>query len=53
MCAINLVRMKEFKQRAYECVVKLQAHDPDIIHAWRLICDVSGKGCSRNKISFH
>ncbi|CAF3397416.1 unnamed protein product [Rotaria socialis] len=31
----------EFKQRAYECVVKLQAFDPDIIHAWKLICDVS------------
>ncbi|CAF4724324.1 unnamed protein product [Rotaria sp. Silwood1] len=31
----------DFKQRAYECVVKLQAFDPDIIHAWKLICDVS------------
>ncbi|CAF3689512.1 unnamed protein product [Rotaria sp. Silwood1] len=31
----------EFKQRAYECVVKLQAFDPNIIHAWKLICDVS------------
>ncbi|CAF2517124.1 unnamed protein product [Rotaria sp. Silwood2] len=30
-----------FKERAYECVVKLQALDPDIIHAWKLICDVS------------
>ncbi|CAF0979530.1 unnamed protein product [Rotaria sp. Silwood1] len=30
-----------FKQRAYGCVVKLQAFDPDIIHAWKLICDVS------------
>ncbi|CAF4580731.1 unnamed protein product, partial [Rotaria sp. Silwood2] len=31
----------DFKQRAYECVVKLQAFDPDIIHTWKLICDVS------------
>ncbi|CAF0733152.1 unnamed protein product [Rotaria sordida] len=31
----------DFKQRAYECVVKLQAFDPDIIHAWKLTCDVS------------
>ncbi|CAF3642433.1 unnamed protein product, partial [Rotaria sordida] len=31
----------DFKQRAYECVVKLQAFDPNIIHAWKLICDVS------------
>ncbi|CAF4205100.1 unnamed protein product, partial [Adineta steineri] len=33
----------EFKKRAYECVVKLQAYDADIIHAWKMICDVSRK----------
>merc|ERR1719150_1735044 len=27
--------------RAYSCVVKLQAHDPDYLKAWNLICDVS------------
>merc|ERR1719342_496409 len=32
---------EEFKARAYSCVVKLQAHDPDYIKAWNLICDVS------------
>ena len=32
---------EEFKKRAYACVVKLQAHDPDSIKAWKLICDVS------------
>jgi hypothetical protein len=25
-------------------VVKLQAFDPDITHAWKMICDVSRKG---------
>ncbi|XP_033208997.1 arginine--tRNA ligase, cytoplasmic isoform X2 [Belonocnema kinseyi] len=34
---------KDFKNRAYSCVVKLQAHDPDIIKGWQLICDVSRK----------
>jgi arginyl-tRNA synthetase len=34
----------EFKQRAYECVVKLQKYEPNIIKAWKLICDVSRKG---------
>ncbi|XP_043263193.1 arginine--tRNA ligase, cytoplasmic [Colletes gigas] len=34
---------KEFKKRAYNCVVKLQAFDPDMIKAWQLICDVSRK----------
>ncbi|XP_076244884.1 arginine--tRNA ligase-like protein isoform X2 [Calliopsis andreniformis] len=34
---------EEFKKRAYYCVVKLQSFDPDIIKAWQLICDVSGK----------
>lgn len=35
---------KEFKTRAYECVVKLQSYDPDITKAWKLICDVSRQG---------
>ena len=34
---------EEFKKRAYACVVKLQAHEPDYIKAWNLICDVSRK----------
>lgn len=33
----------EFKKRAYDCVVKLQANDPDYAQAWKLICDVSRK----------
>ena len=32
---------EEFKTRAYASVVKLQAHDPDYMKAWNLICDVS------------
>jgi arginyl-tRNA synthetase len=32
-----------FKTRAYECVVKLQRYDPEIIKGWKLICDVSRK----------
>lgn len=32
---------QDFKKRAYECVVKLQSHDPDHMKAWNLICDVS------------
>ncbi|XP_011877440.1 PREDICTED: arginine--tRNA ligase, cytoplasmic [Vollenhovia emeryi] len=32
---------EEFKKRAYECVVKLQAFEPDITKAWEMICDVS------------
>jgi len=32
---------EQFKARAYACVVKLQAHDPDYLKAWTLICDVS------------
>jgi len=31
----------DFKKRAYERVVSLQARDPKIIHAWNLVCDVS------------
>ncbi|CAK9832851.1 Arginine--tRNA ligase, cytoplasmic [Anthophora retusa] len=34
---------EEFKKRAYKCVVKLQAFDPDMMKAWQLICDVSRK----------
>ncbi|XP_003706581.1 arginine--tRNA ligase-like protein [Megachile rotundata] len=34
---------EDFKKRAYSCVVKLQAFDPDMIKAWELICDVSRK----------
>ena len=34
---------EDFKKRAYACVVKLQAHEPDYIKAWNLICDVSRK----------
>ncbi|KAK5643828.1 hypothetical protein RI129_007673 [Pyrocoelia pectoralis] len=33
----------EFKKRAYSCVVKLQAHEPNYLQAWNLICDVSRK----------
>ncbi|KAH7723161.1 arginyl aa-tRNA synthetase protein 1 b [Aphelenchoides avenae] len=33
-----------FKKRAYECVVKLQNYDADIVKAWQDICDVSRKG---------
>ncbi|KAJ9575529.1 hypothetical protein L9F63_007599 [Diploptera punctata] len=33
----------DFKQRAYNCVVKLQNMDSDYIKAWQLICDVSRK----------
>jgi len=32
-----------FKARAYQCVVKLQAHEADYLKAWNLICDVSRK----------
>ena len=35
-----------FKARAYDCVVKLQSYEPDIIKGWNLICDVSRKGNS-------
>ncbi|PIK38346.1 putative arginine--tRNA ligase, cytoplasmic [Apostichopus japonicus] len=30
-----------FKKRAYSLVVRLQAKDPVIIQAWKLICDIS------------
>ena len=38
-----------FKKRAYSCVVGLQAHQPDYIKAWNLICDVSRKEYNNNK----
>lgn len=31
----------EFKARAYQAVVKLQAKQPDMYKAWQLICDIS------------
>jgi len=32
---------EDFKTRAYNCVVRLQAKEPEIIQAWNMICDVS------------
>ncbi|XP_023931228.1 arginine--tRNA ligase, cytoplasmic isoform X2 [Lingula anatina] len=32
---------EEFKKRAYAAVVSLQAHEPDSLKGWNLICDVS------------
>ena len=32
-----------FKRRAYECVVKLQSYDAQIIKGWQLICEESRK----------
>ncbi|KAK6183374.1 hypothetical protein SNE40_010870 [Patella caerulea] len=34
---------EEFKKRAYECVVKLQAHEPEHYKAWQTIYDISRK----------
>lgn len=34
----------EFKTRSQKEVVRLQAGDPEAMHAWKLICDVSRKG---------
>ncbi|UMM23571.1 hypothetical protein L5515_004230 [Caenorhabditis briggsae] len=34
---------EQFKKRAYECVVKLQSRDGEIVQAWNTICDVSKK----------
>ena len=33
-----------FKKRAQLEVVKLQSGDPEALHAWKLICDISRKG---------
>uniref|UniRef100_A0A914W0Y8 Probable arginine--tRNA ligase, cytoplasmic n=1 Tax=Plectus sambesii TaxID=2011161 RepID=A0A914W0Y8_9BILA len=38
---------EKFKARAYQCVVKLQAFDADIVKAWKLICDESRKDFER------
>ncbi|KAG1668005.1 Arginine--tRNA ligase, cytoplasmic [Nymphon striatum] len=35
----------EFKKRSYACVIKLQSRDPEIIVAWKLICDVCRTVC--------
>ena len=35
---------EEFKKRAYKAVVDLQNHEPEVIKAWQLICDVSRRG---------
>lgn len=35
---------EEFKKRAYDRVVRLQSYEPNIIKAWKAICDVSRKG---------
>ena len=32
---------ESFKQRARECVVELQAGQPDVVAAWQMICDIS------------
>lgn len=34
----------DFKKRAYEGVVKLQARESDYFKAWQMICDVSKNG---------
>ncbi|EPB69974.1 arginine--tRNA ligase, partial [Ancylostoma ceylanicum] len=33
----------EFKKRAYDCVVKLQSYDKEILNAWTMICNISKK----------
>ncbi|XP_007520916.1 arginine--tRNA ligase, cytoplasmic [Erinaceus europaeus] len=38
---------EDFKKRAYQCVVLLQSKNPDIIQAWKLICDVSRQEFSK------
>lgn len=35
---------QEFKKQAHATVVSLQSHDPNVLRAWELICDVSRKG---------
>jgi arginyl-tRNA synthetase len=39
----------EFKSRAYQCVVKLQNGEKEIIDAWKAICDISRKGLDNFK----
>ncbi len=38
---------EEFKKRAYACVIELQGHNPEILKAWKMICDVSRKEFSK------
>ncbi|XP_072040366.1 arginine--tRNA ligase, cytoplasmic-like [Amphiura filiformis] len=46
---------EEFKKRAYALVVRLQAHDPDIIKAWKLICEISYREFNKiyDKLDIH
>jgi len=39
--------MTKNSKRAYAAVVKLQAHEPEYIKGWNLICDVSRKEFSK------
>lgn len=41
---IRFDKEEEFKKRAYKAVVDLQNHQPEVIKAWQLICDVSRQG---------
>ncbi|VDP53681.1 unnamed protein product [Schistosoma margrebowiei] len=41
---------KDFNQRAHVAVVKLQQNDPEYVHAWKQICDISRKGMSTEYI---
>lgn len=34
---------EEFKKRAYQCVVKLQSKEKEMLEAWKKICDISRK----------
>lgn len=38
---------EEFKKRAYQAVVKLQAHEPVHIKGWQEICDISKREFSK------
>ncbi|THD19852.1 Arginyl-tRNA synthetase [Fasciola hepatica] len=38
---------EDFKTRAYNCVVKLQSHDPAYVRTWEQICEVSRRGKSQ------
>lgn len=38
---------EEFKKRAYQAVVKLQAHEPLHIKGWQEICDISKREFSK------
>jgi arginyl-tRNA synthetase len=35
---------EEFKKRAYQCVVKLQAYEPTHYKAWQMIYEISMGG---------